>query len=238
MQEIYLKGQYICKEGELGSCMYIIKDGEVECLKGDKIIRILKKGDNFGQKAILEKEGIRSLDVRAKTDCKIYSISIEFFKNQFGDNFREQLNFNFISTAFMNSSVFSNVNAKMISKTFKFFNFRSLKNNEFIRAATLIKKDIIYRGLLTITSTGKGKITKIEDFNETSRAIKGSQVMALKDETIATIYAVPENQEKIYITANNKAVLLSIDSIPIQNRVTSGVRIIDARGIESGIEIM
>ena len=113
-----------------------------------------------------------------------------------------------------------------------------LKNNEFIRAATLIKKDIIYRGLLTITSTGKGKITKIEDFNETSRAIKGSQVMALKDETIATIYAVPENQEKIYITANNKAVLLSIDSIPIQNRVTSGVRIIDARGIESGIEIM
>ena len=113
-----------------------------------------------------------------------------------------------------------------------------LKSNEFIRAATLIKKDIIYRGLLTITSTGKGKITKIEDFNETSRAIKGSQVMALKDETIAAIYAVPENQEKIYITANNKAVLLSIDSIPIQNRVTSGVRIIDARGIESGIEIM
>lgn len=113
-----------------------------------------------------------------------------------------------------------------------------LATNEFIRAATLIKKDIIYRGLLTITLSGKGKITKIEDFNTTSRAIKGSQVMSLKDEIIATVYAVPETQEKIYITTNNKAVLLSIDSIPIQNRVTSGVRIIDGRGIESEIKIM
>jgi len=132
IQEIYEKGQYICKEGEIGNCMYIVKDGEIECLKGEKVIRTLKKGDNFGQKAILEKEGIRSLDVRAKTDCKIYSISIEFFKNQFGDNFREQLNFNFVSTAFMNSSVFSNINAKMISKTFMYFSFRTLKNNELV----------------------------------------------------------------------------------------------------------
>ena len=48
MQENYLKGQYICKEGELGSCMYIIKDGEVECMKNGIIIRTLKKGDNCG----------------------------------------------------------------------------------------------------------------------------------------------------------------------------------------------
>lgn len=113
-----------------------------------------------------------------------------------------------------------------------------LGKDEFIRSATLIKKDIEYRGLLTITLSGKGKITKIEDFNETSRAVKGPQVMSLKDENIAAIYAVPENQEKIYIVTNNKAVLLSIDSIPVQNRVTSGIRIIDARGIETEIEIM
>ena len=109
---------------------------------------------------------------------------------------------------------------------------------ETICAATLFKKNISYRGLLTVTTTGKGKITKIEDFNTTSRAIKGSQVMDLKTETLATVFAVPETQEKIFITTNNKAVLLNVDSIPIQNRITSGVRIIDARGVESGIEIM
>ena len=131
IQEIYLKGQYICKEGEMGNCMYIVKDGEIECLKGDKVIRTLKTGDNFGQKAILE-EGKRSLDVRAKTDCKIYSISIEFFKNQFGENFRQQLYYNFISQAFMDSKVFKEINSKIISKTFSFFSFRSLQNNELV----------------------------------------------------------------------------------------------------------
>ena len=54
IQEIYLKGQYICREGEFGNSLYIIKDGEVECLKGENVIRILKKGDNFGQKALPE----------------------------------------------------------------------------------------------------------------------------------------------------------------------------------------
>jgi len=131
IQEIYLKGQYICKEGEVGNCLYIVKDGEIECLKGDKVIRTLKTGDNFGQKAILE-EGLRSLDVRAKTDCKIYSISIEFFKNQFGENFRQQLYYNFIGQAFMVSNAFKEINSKIISKTFNFFSFRSLKNNELV----------------------------------------------------------------------------------------------------------
>ena len=131
IQEIYKAGYYICKEGEYGSCMYIIKEGEIECIKDNKVIRVLKKGDNFGQKALLE-NSIRSLDVKAKTDCKIYSISSDFFKTQFGDNYREQLYFSFISTAFINSKNFNTINQKMISKTFQFFKFRSLKFNELV----------------------------------------------------------------------------------------------------------
>ena len=131
IQEIYLKNQYICREGEFGSSLYIIKDGEVECLKGETVIRILKKGDNFGQKALLEGD-LRSLDVKAKTDCKIYSISSEFFKNQYGDNFRQVLYFNFITISFNNSKVFKKINSKIIAKSFQFFKFRSLKNDELV----------------------------------------------------------------------------------------------------------
>lgn len=109
---------------------------------------------------------------------------------------------------------------------------------EHVQAATIIKKDIAYKGILTITSTGRGKITPIDAFNETSRAIKGSQVMTLKEEALATIYAVPESQPKLFVSANNKAVLLDAASIPIQNRATAGVRIIDARGLDAMIEIM
>ena len=131
IQEIYLKGQYICREGEFGNSLYVIKDGEVECLKGDTVIRVLKKGDNFGQKALLEGD-VRSLDVRAKTDSKIYSISSEFFKNQYGENYKIVLYYNFITISFNNSKIFNKISTKIISKTFQFFNFRSLKNNELV----------------------------------------------------------------------------------------------------------
>lgn len=114
-----------------------------------------------------------------------------------------------------------------------------LNAGEEIQSATIVKKDVLYKGILTITSGGRGKITAIEDFNETSRAIRGSQVMSLKDETLAAVYAVPETQEKIFISANNKAVLVDVTAIPIQNRATAGVRIIDARNIEKArIEVM
>ena len=131
IQEIYHKGDYICREGEFGSSLYIIKDGEVECIKGETVIRVLKKGDNFGQKALLEVD-VRSLDVKAKTDCKIYSISSEFFKNQYGENFRQILYFNFITISFNNSKIFKKINSKIIAKSFQFFKFRSLKNNELV----------------------------------------------------------------------------------------------------------
>ena len=114
-----------------------------------------------------------------------------------------------------------------------------LNDKEYICSATIVKNNINYRGILTITSGGRGKITAIEDFNETSRAVRGPQVMNLKEDCLAAVYAVPESQEKIFISANNKAVLINIDNIPIQNRTTAGLRIIDARDTESvKIEIM
>lgn len=113
-----------------------------------------------------------------------------------------------------------------------------LTNTEEIKTSTIIKQSLSYKGILTITQSGRGKITPVEDFSETSRAIKGSTVMSVKDDKLALVYAVPENQDKIFISANNKAVLLETNNIPIQNRVTAGVLIIDARGSNTTIEIM
>lgn len=114
-----------------------------------------------------------------------------------------------------------------------------LKTNEYVIATTIVKENISYKGILSITSTGKGKMTKVEDYNETSRAIKGSLVQKLDDEEeLATIYAIPEEQEKVFVTANNKAVILLSKEIPVQGKLTSGVRIIDIRGLNVKVEIM
>ena len=103
----------------------------------------------------------------------------------------------------------------------------------------LLKENLSYKGILSISSSGKGKITKVEDYSETSRAIKGSLVQKLEDgEELSTVYAVPEEQEKMFISANNKAVILLSKDIPIQGKLTSGVRIIDIRGTNSKVEVM
>ena len=111
-----------------------------------------------------------------------------------------------------------------------------LKDDEQVCAATLIKDDIEYVGLLSITSSGRGKITPIPDFSETSRGVKGNQVMELKEDSLAAILAVPVSQEKIFVSANNKAVVLDVKNIPVQNRKTTGVSIINTNS--KNIEIM
>lgn len=114
-----------------------------------------------------------------------------------------------------------------------------LKPDEYVVGATMIKENISYKGIFSITSTGKGKMTKVEDYNETSRAIKGSLVQKLDDEEeLAAIYAITEEQDKIFVIANNKAVALLIKEIPIQGKLTSGVRIIDIHGLNVKVEIM
>lgn len=114
-----------------------------------------------------------------------------------------------------------------------------LKEDEYVAGAAIVKENIEYIGILSIASSGNGKITSIDDYSETSRAIKGNIVQKLGDgEELSTIYAVAAEQEKIFISANNKAVALNVKEIPVQGRVTNGVRLIDIRGTNAKVEVM
>ena len=131
LQEIYKKNTVIFSEGEFGNNMYIIKEGEVCCKKNGKNVRILKQGENFGQKAILF-DNKRTMDIIANTDCVLYSISVEFFKNQFGENYKEVLYYSFINIAFKKNKYFHNINTKFLEKIFKKFQFKNFAQNEVI----------------------------------------------------------------------------------------------------------
>jgi len=144
----------------------------------------------------------------------------------------------FVASSSGNYNFYALDNVSQTGRATKGVKAIKLGTNEYVLGATIIKKGIEYKGILTILESGKGKITKVEDFSTTTRAIKGQQVMSLKDDNLAAIYAVPETQEKIFISANNKAVLLDVNSIPVQNRVTTGVKIIDVKNLKGVIEIM
>ncbi|XP_072459729.1 cyclic nucleotide-gated channel beta-3 [Notamacropus eugenii] len=57
---VYLPGDFVCKKGEIGREMYIIKQGEVQVLggpDGNKVVVTLKAGAVFGEISLLAKGG-------------------------------------------------------------------------------------------------------------------------------------------------------------------------------------
>lgn len=71
-------GEYIFREGDLGTEMFIIQEGEVHITKRlgseDRVLTRLEKGDFFGEMAVLE-SAPRSADALAHTDVKLIPIN-------------------------------------------------------------------------------------------------------------------------------------------------------------------
>ena len=48
----FTTNENIVVEGDPASSFYIIKEGQVSALRGDKLIRAMNKGDSFGEQAL------------------------------------------------------------------------------------------------------------------------------------------------------------------------------------------
>lgn len=59
-------GQTVFNEGDQGQEFFIIEEGQVDCIKGQNVVRTLDKGDHFGELALIRSEP-RSLTCKAKT---------------------------------------------------------------------------------------------------------------------------------------------------------------------------
>ena len=71
-------GDYVFREGELGTEMFILQEGQVEILKtlhgADEQLAVLEKGDFFGEMSLLE-DLPRTASARAVTACKLIRIN-------------------------------------------------------------------------------------------------------------------------------------------------------------------
>ncbi len=79
---IYQNGETIIRQGEIGDCMYVIQEGQVEVLqeKNGREVRlaICAKGDFFGEMAIFERD-IRSATVRALGVVRVLTVDKRIF---------------------------------------------------------------------------------------------------------------------------------------------------------------
>lgn len=82
-------GDLIFSEGDLGTEMYLVHEGQVEILskvKGeDRLLAVLEKGDFFGEMALLE-DRPRAGSARALTDVRLLQINGSTFDQMLRDN--------------------------------------------------------------------------------------------------------------------------------------------------------
>lgn len=76
--ERFRSGKTIFREGEDGTKMYIVKEGEVELLVHGKVIAELGTGSILGEMALINKKP-RSATARAKTRCELIPMNQEQF---------------------------------------------------------------------------------------------------------------------------------------------------------------
>jgi CRP-like cAMP-binding protein len=76
-------GQVICRQGELGDCLYIIEKGEVELMRRDGstefCLRVLETGDIWGEGGLLEHDHLRSATARAIGEVCVLTIEKRMF---------------------------------------------------------------------------------------------------------------------------------------------------------------
>jgi CRP-like cAMP-binding protein len=67
-------GQAIFKEGEQGEVMFILVEGTVDVLVGDKLVGTFEPIEIFGEMAVID-PGPRSATVVAKTHCRLGAVN-------------------------------------------------------------------------------------------------------------------------------------------------------------------
>lgn len=72
------RGELIMKKGEIGNCMYVIREGSVKVHDGAKILAQLEKNDIVGELSLLAPVP-RTADVTALEDLVLFRIDRAYF---------------------------------------------------------------------------------------------------------------------------------------------------------------
>jgi CRP/FNR family cyclic AMP-dependent transcriptional regulator len=68
------KNTVIMREGEAGIFMYVVMDGAIRIMAGEKVIELIKAGGVFGEMALVD-QSKRAASAAAATDCNLMSIN-------------------------------------------------------------------------------------------------------------------------------------------------------------------
>eukprot|EP01091_Cochliopodium_minus_P010421 TRINITY_DN2755_c0_g1_i2.p1 TRINITY_DN2755_c0_g1~~TRINITY_DN2755_c0_g1_i2.p1 ORF type:complete len:1127 (+),score=430.44 TRINITY_DN2755_c0_g1_i2:34-3381(+) len=82
---IFNDEESIFSEGEEGKEMYFITTGEVDIVKGGKVVFTMKSGNFFGEMALIDSVGVRNAGAKAKTNVDLLVLNKKEFSEALND---------------------------------------------------------------------------------------------------------------------------------------------------------
>lgn len=140
--EKYKAGMVIVNEGDMASSYYIIKDGEVEVKKDSTVVRVLKEGESFGEKALYE-DGTRSMSVFASKDTTCIALSREDLIRILGAQIQDIILCNYGRWGFQNNKSLNSLSNLQIEKVLNIMKLVKVKKGETILCSGERYKDIL-----------------------------------------------------------------------------------------------
>ena len=143
-------GDNIINEGDIGDSLYIILEGEVNCVKEQKVQRILKQKDFFGEYAVLF-DIPRTMSIYAKTKVSCYHISKSVLENNLGADYRNVILKSIIKEAFKRSAVLNIFeNDTYINMLFQVSQIKEYENESVVITPNKDGSDNDYSGMKLI----------------------------------------------------------------------------------------
>ncbi|CAK82587.1 unnamed protein product (macronuclear) [Paramecium tetraurelia] len=167
VQKFY-KNQIIVNEGDPGSSFYIIKEGTVSVLKGNKEVRKLYKGDSFGEQALYYNT-VRQMTVRAEDDVKCLALGRDSLTKILGDQVHVVTFRNLQKWAFEKNALLSKLTKAQIDKVLDVMKISSCKAGDVIlKKGTQANQKIIViiEGSLKKSKSGITVATKAQAWGE------------------------------------------------------------------------
>ncbi len=96
---VYHDGEIVCRQGDVGDCLYVVQDGEVEVLAEDggqeTLLRVAGRNELFGEMAVFQRER-RSATIRARGQARVLTIDKKNFLRRLNED--PSLAFNIVET--------------------------------------------------------------------------------------------------------------------------------------------
>lgn len=86
---LYQHGEIVCRQGDVGDCLYVVQEGHVEVIDEaggrETLLRLAGKDELFGEMAVFERQR-RSATIRARGTARILTIDKRNFLRQINED--------------------------------------------------------------------------------------------------------------------------------------------------------